>query len=592
MRMSKLFFQTLREVPADAEVRSHQLMLRAGLVRQVAAGIFDFLPLGLRTKNKIEQILREEMDAIDGQEVSLPVVQPAELWQRTGRWQAIGDDLARLKDRNGRDLVLGMTHEEVITEMAGGVVNSYRQLPQMLYQIQTKFRDEPRPRGGLIRVREFTMKDGYSFHTDFADLDAYYPLVYQAYFNIFRRAGLAVIAVESDTGMMGGTMAHEFMALTPIGEDTLLLCDACHYAANRQIATFVKETAPAEEALALEEVETPHVNTIAALAEFLHIPESRTAKAIFLVAEVEGDKGKNREQFVFVVVRGDMELNETKLTNAISARKVRPATVDEIKAIGAEAGYGSPVGIDRSKVLLVVDDLIPRSSNLVAGANKEGWHYKNVNYGRDYEADLVLDIVAAAEGHSCPVCGEPMRAVRGVEVGNIFKLGTKYSAAMNAVYLDEKGESIPMVMGCYGIGSGRLIASVIENNNDENGIIWPVTIAPYQVHLVSLATPKQPEIVAKVEEVYATLQAAGIEVLYDDRDERAGVKFNDADLLGLPLRLTMGKRGVENGIVELKNRRTGEGSELGLDDVVAGVRSLMQEETARIRMTVVEETMV
>lgn len=591
MRMSKLFFQTLREVPADADVTSHQLMLRAGLVRQVAAGIFDFLPLGLRVKHKIEQILREEMDAIDGQEVSLPVVQPAELWQRTGRWQAIGDELARLKDRNGRDMVLGMTHEEVITEMAGGVINSYRQLPQMLYQIQTKFRDEPRSRGGLIRVREFTMKDAYSFHTDLADLDAYYPNVYQAYFNIFRRAGLEVIAVESDTGMMGGTMAHEFMALTPIGEDTLLLCDACHYAANREIATFVKQAAPAEDALALEEVETPHVNTIAALAEFLGVPESRTAKAIFLVAEMGGENGKKREQFVFVVVRGDMELNETKLTNAIAARRVRPATVDEIKAIGAEPGYGSPVGIDRSQVLLVVDDLIPQSNNLVAGANKEGWHYKNVNYGRDYEADLVLDVVAAAEGHACSVCGEPLRAVRGVEVGNIFKLGTKYSDAMNAVYLDEKGESYPFVMGCYGIGSGRLIASVIENNNDENGIIWPVTIAPYEVHLVSLATPKQPEIVAKVEEVYAALQAAGIEVLYDDRDERAGVKFNDADLLGLPLRLTMGKRGVENGIVEMKNRRTGEGSELALDAVVSGLRAALDAEQALIAATVVVEKM-
>ena len=591
MRMSKLFFQTLREVPADADVRSHQLMLRAGLVRQVAAGIFDFLPIGLRVKHKVEQILREEMDAIDGQEVSLPVVQPAELWQRTGRWQAIGDDLARLKDRNGRDLVLGMTHEEVITEMAGGVINSYRQLPQMLYQIQTKFRDEPRPRGGLIRVREFTMKDAYSFHTDFADLDAYYPHVYQAYFNIFRRAGLEVIAVESDTGMMGGTMAHEFMALTPVGEDTLLLCDACHYAANRQIATFVKEVAPAEDALPLEEVETPHVNTIAALADFLGVPESRTAKAIFLMAEVDGGNGKSREQFVFVVVRGDMELNETKLTNAIAARRLRPATVEEIKAIGAQPGYGSPVGIDRAQVLLVVDDLIPRSSNLVAGANREGWHYKNVNYGRDYTADRVLDIAAAAEGNGCPVCGEPLRAVRGVEVGNIFKLGTKYSAAMDALYLDEKGESHPMVMGCYGIGCGRLIASVIENSNDENGIIWPVTIAPYQLHLVSLATPKQPEIVAKVEEVYAALQNAGIEVLYDDRDERAGVKFNDADLIGLPLRLTMGKRGVENAIVELKKRRTGEGSEVALDAVVAGVRAALDAERARIAATVLPERM-
>ena len=591
MRMSKLFFQTLREVPADADVTSHQLMLRAGLVRQVAAGIFDFLPLGLRVKHKIEQIMREEMDAIDGQEVSLPVVQPAELWQRTGRWQAIGDDMARLKDRAGRDMVLGMTHEEVITEMAGGVINSYRQLPQMLYQIQTKFRDEPRPRGGLIRVREFTMKDAYSFHTDFADLDAYYPHVYQAYFNVFRRAGLDVIAVESDTGMMGGTMAHEFMALTPIGEDTLLLCDACRYAANRQIATFVKDAAPAEDALALEEVETPHVNTIAALSEFLGVPESRTAKAIFLMAEVDGENGKSREQFVFVVVRGDMELNETKLTNAIGARRLRPATVEEIKAVGAEPGYGSPIGIQREKVLLVVDDLIPRSSNLVAGANREGYHFRNTNYGRDYTADLVLDVVAAAEGHGCPVCGGALRSVRGVEVGNIFKLGTKYSAAMDAVYLDEKGESHPMVMGCYGIGSGRLIASVIENNNDENGIIWPVSIAPYQVHLVSLATPKQPEIVAKVEEIYAALQAAGVEVLYDDRDERAGVKFNDADLLGLPLRLTAGKRGIENGIVEAKKRRTGEGSEIALGALVAGVRAALDAEQARIAATVTPEPM-
>ena len=591
MRMSKLFFQTLREVPADADVTSHQLMLRAGLVRQVAAGIFDFLPLGLRVKHKIEQIMREEMDAIDGQEVSLPVVQPAELWQRTGRWQAIGDDMARLKDRAGRDMVLGMTHEEVITEMAGGVINSYRQLPQMLYQIQTKFRDEPRPRGGLIRVREFTMKDAYSFHTDFADLDAYYPHVYQAYFNVFRRAGLDVIAVESDTGMMGGTMAHEFMALTPIGEDTLLLCDACRYAANRQIATFVKDAAPAEDALALEEVETPHVNTIAALSEFLGVPESRTAKAIFLMAEVDGENGKSREQFVFVVVRGDMELNETKLTNAIGARRLRPATVEEIKAVGAEPGYGSPIGIQREKVLLVVDDLIPRSSNLVAGANREGYHFRNTNYGRDYTADLVLDVVAAAEGHGCPVCGGALRSVRGVEVGNIFKLGTKYSAAMDAVYLDEKGESHPMVMGCYGIGSGRLIASVIENNNDENGIIWPVSIAPYQVHLVSLATPKQPEIVAKVEEIYAALQAAGVEVLYDDRDERAGVKFNDADLLGLPLRLTAGKRGIETGIVEAKKRRTGEGSEIALGALVAGVRAALDAEQARIAATVTPEPM-
>ena len=443
MRMSKLFFQTLREVPTEAEVISHQLMLRAGLVRQVAAGIFDYLPLGLRVKHKIEQIMREEMDAIDGQEVTMPVVQPAELWQRSGRWYEIGDDMARLKDRNGRDYCLGMTHEEVITELVARTVNSYRQLPFMLYQIQTKFRDEPRPRAGLIRVREFTMKDAYSFHTDFADLDAYYPKVYQAYFNIFRRCGLDVMAVESDTGMMGGTMAHEFMAVTPIGEDTLLLCDACGYTANRQIATFVKPTPDAEAALPLAEVATPGTATIAALAAFLDIPESRTAKAIFMVAEIEGEDGKFSEQFVFAVVRGDMELNETKLTNAVKAQRLRPATADEISAIGAEPGYGSPIGIDRSKVMLVVDDLVAASPNLVAGANKDGCHFTNVNYGRDYPAaDLVTDMVAAGDGHGCPVCG-PLRSVRGVEVGNIFKLGTKYSVAMGATYLDENGARGP-----------------------------------------------------------------------------------------------------------------------------------------------------
>ena len=591
MRMSKLFFQTLREVPADADVRSHQLMLRAGLVRQVAAGIFEYLPLGLRSKKKIEAILREEMDAIDGQEIVMPVVQPAALWKRSGRWYEIGDDLARLTDRGGRDLVLGMTHEEVITELAAGVINSYRQLPLMLYQIQTKFRDEPRPRGGLIRVREFTMKDGYSFHADHASLDDYYPLVYQAYFNIFGRAGLDVIAVESDTGMMGGTMAHEFMALTEVGEDTLLLCDECGYKANRQVATFVKseeDGSSSEEALPNEEVATPGVDTIAALADFLEIPQSRTAKALFLVATIEED-GEEREQFVFVVVRGDMELNETKLTNALKARQLRPAQPAEITAIGAQPGYGSPIGIQRDGVLLVVDDLIPRSPNLVAGANREGWHVKNVNCGRDYEPDLALDVVAAADGHPCPVCRAPLRSVRGVEVGNIFKLGTKYSLAMEATFLDEDGASVPIVMGCYGIGAGRLMASVIETNNDDNGIVWPITIAPYQVYLVSLATKRTPEVTETAERIYAQLQEVGIEILYDDRDERAGVKFNDADLLGIPIRLTVGARGVKSGIVELKLRRSDEFLELPLDDFVNQVRGVVDDETARILANLVTE---
>lgn len=594
MRMSNLFFQTLRQVPADAEIVSHQLMLRAGLIRQVAAGIFDYMPLGLRVKQKIEALLRDEHNAIGGQEVVLPVVHPAELWQASGRWYEIGSDMARLKDRHERDLCLGMTHEEVIADLARQVVNSYRQLPFMLYQIQTKFRDEPRPRAGLIRVREFTMKDAYTFDLDFAGLDVWYEKFYQIYFNIFRRAGIDVVAVESDVGMMGGTEAHEFMALTSIGEDTLLICEESGYMANRQVATFKKERPPAQDPAPLEEVSTPGINTIAKLAEFLNIEEAQTAKAIFLMAEIEDGKNEDgtvavRQQFVFVVVRGDMELNETKLSNAIKARNLRPATVEEIKAIGAEAGYGSPVGIQRNQVLLVVDDLIPDCPNLVAGANKVDLHYLNVNCGRDYEPDLVADVVAAAEGHGCPLSGKPMKAVRGVEVGNIFKLGTKFSEACGATYLDENGESKPIVMGSYGIGSDRLMAVVIELSHDEQGIKWPITIAPYEVMLVSLANKRSPEVAEAADQIYQQLTDAGIDVLYDDRDERPGVKFNDADLLGIPIRLTVGGRGLERGIVETYIRRNGDKGEMALDTLNVELQALIERETELIMATLKEE---
>ena len=587
MRVSKLFFQTLREVPADADIVSHQLMLRAGLIHQIAAGIFDFLPLALRTKHKIEDVFREEMDAIGGQEVTLPVVHPAELWQKTGRWYQIGSDMARFKDRNDRDMVLGMTHEEIMADLAKKYIKSYRQLPMMLYQIQTKFRDEPRPRAGLLRVREFTMKDAYTFDRDEAGIDAYYPHFYQAYFNIFRRCGVDVVAVKSDTGMMGGRMAHEFMALTDIGEDTLVLCDTCGYSANRQVAVFRKPEPPAIDALPVEEVATPNVATIAALAEFLGIPESETAKAVFMVADIEQPDSTVKEQFVFCVVRGDMELNETKLTNAIKARRLRPATVPEIKAVGAEAGYGSPIGIQRDQVLLVVDDLVARSANLVAGANREGFHLRNTNHGRDYEADLIVDLVAASDGHACPQCSGPLYTSRGVEVGNIFKLGTKYTKAMGATYLDENSEEKPIVMGSYGIGSGRLMAVIIEIYHDDAGIQWPITVAPYQVMLVSLATEKTPEVVAAAEQIYADLLRAGVEVLYDDRDERAGVKFNDADLLGIPIRLTIGAKGLKNGVVEGKLRRNGESFEFAHDAIVDDVRSLIAAEIDMINATVV-----
>lgn len=586
MRLSKLFFQTLREVPADADVVSHQLMMRAGMIHQIAAGIFDFLPLALRTKQKIEEIFRAEMDAIGGQEVTLPMVHPAELWQKTGRWYQIGSDMARFRDRNDREMVLGMTHEEIMADLVKKYIKSYRQLPTMLYQIQTKFRDEPRPRAGLLRVREFTMKDAYTFDRDEAGIDSYYPHFYQAYFNIFRRAGIDVVAVKSDTGMMGGRMAHEFMALTEIGEDTLVLCPSCGYSANRQVALFRKPSPPAEEPLPLQEVATPGVTTIAALAEFLQVEPSATAKAVFLVAEIEQPDGKVQEQFVFCVVRGDMELNETKLTNAIRARRLRPATTPEIQAVGAEPGYGSPVGVHREAMWLVVDDLVARSPNLVAGANRAGYHLLNTNYGREYSADQVVDLAAASDGHSCLHCGAPLYTARGVEVGNIFKLGTKYSIAMGATYLDENGEEKPIVMGSYGIGSGRLMAVIVELHHDEAGIQWPITVAPYQVMLVSLATEKTPEVTAAADQLYAELLAAGVEVLYDDRDERAGVKFNDADLLGIPIRLTLGAKGLKNGVVEGKLRRSGESFTFAVSTAVAEVQALIAAEIARIQATV------
>lgn len=589
MRMSNLFFQTLREAPAEAEIISHQLMLRSSMIQPIAAGIFDILPLAQRVKHKIENIMRDEMDAIGGQEVTLPMVHPAEMWQRSGRWYQIGDDMARLQDRNDRDYCLGMTHEEIMADMVSRVINSYRQLPFILYQIQTKFRDEPRPRAGAIRVREFTMKDAYTFDRDFAGLDAVYPKFYQAYFNIFRRCGLDVVAVESDTGMMGGTMAHEFMSLTPVGEDTLLICDNCGYSANRQIATFRKPTPVAAAPAPLEEVHTPNTTTIAALADFLHIGLDQTAKAVFMVAEIEQTEKKSYEKFVFAVVRGDMEVNETKLSNAIKAKRLRPATGEEIRSIGAEPGYGSPLGIDRSRVLVVVDDLVTTSPNLVAGANRLETHMRNVTYGRDYTADVVADIVAATDGHACPKCGSALRTVRGVEVGNIFKLGTRYSLAMGATFLDENGETKPIVMGSYGIGSERMMACIIENHNDDQGIQWPITVAPYQVMLVGLGNEKTPEVVEAAERIYGELKAMGVETLYDDRDERAGVKFNDADLLGIPLRLTVGAKGLKSGALELKLRRNGELREIPVESVAQGVKAVIDAEVAAIHATLKPE---
>ncbi len=493
--------------------------------------------------------MREEMNRIGGQEMTMPVAHPAEVWKASGRWGAVGPEMARFKDRKDRDMVLAMTHEEVVADLCKTEIQSHRQLPQLVYHIQTKFRDDPRPRAGLIRVREFTMKDSYSLDQDDAGLDVQYRAHYQAYFNIFHRCDIPVISVGSDVGMMGGSMAHEYMYLTPVGEDTLVLCD-CGYAANRQIARFNKPSAPQEEPMAVEKIATPDCSSIEAVASHVSVPTSKTAKAVFLVAGYE-DAQPAREEFLFVVIRGDLEVNETKLVNAVGASWLRPAREDEIVAVGAVPGYASPAGL--KDVRVIADDSIPASPNLVAGANEAGFHLKNTNVPRDYEPDLVVDIAAANDGHECVQCGKPLRTSRGVEVGNIFKLGVRYSQAVGATYLDTGGKQQPIVMGSYGIGSGRLLACVAEHHHDDAGLRWPVSVAPYQVHLLSLAG-KNADVVTRADEIYTQLQEAGLEVLYDDRDERAGVKFADADLVGLPLRVTVAGKSLDKGGVELKRR--------------------------------------
>jgi prolyl-tRNA synthetase len=579
MRMTQLFGQTLREPPADAQIASHRLLVQAGFIRQLGAGIFSYLHLAKRSITKIENILREEMDAIGGQEITMPVVHPADVWKETGRWYEIGSEMARFYDKNKRDMVLAMTHEEVVASLLRTEIQSYKQLPRLVYHIQTKWRDDPRPRAGLIRVREFTMKDSYSLDVDWEGLDAQYRAHYQAYFDIFHRCGLPVVAIRSDVGMMGGKMAHEFMYLTPIGEDTILMCDGCGYTANRQIARFQKPAAVEEEPKPIEKVATPHMSTIKGLAEFLDIPESKTAKVLFIVATItEGQE--DVEKLVFAIVRGDMDVNETKLTNAIKAKSLRPATEDEIRAVGAVPGYASPIGIQG--VTVVVDDLIPDSANLVAGANDEGYHLLNVNYGRDYQADVVQDIVVAEEGYACPECDAAMRASKGVEVGNIFKLGTRYSAAMGGTFLDKDGKARPVIMGSYGIGVGRLLACVAEDHYDEQGIIWPITVAPYQVYIVALQGSEE-----SAERLYADLRAANVEVLYDDRDERAGVKFNDADLIGIPIRLTVSKRSLEAGGVEFKLRQSAERVVIPEGEILSYVRGQIEALQAEIAEKVV-----
>lgn len=560
MRMTQLFGTTLRDAPSDAELPSHQLLVRAGMIRAVGSGIFSFLPLGWRVFHKVQAIIREEMNGIGGQELLMPVVNPADLWRATGRYDSVGSELVRFKDRGDRDMVLAMTHEEAVTQLAASEIRSYRHMPALIYHFQTKFRDEPRPRGGLVRVREFVMKDSYSLDLDFAGLDTHYQAHYGAYQRIFARCGVKAFAVQAHTGMMGGAVSHEWMAESPFGEDTLFLCDACGYAANAEVAEFALPPLPAEEPLPMEEVATPDCKTIQAVAEFLRVPTSKTMKAVFYVAG---------ERFIFAVIRGDLEVNEAKLCRALGVGEVKPADEAAVVKAGVTAGYASPIGVRGATV--VADRSITTGANFVAGANRPGYHVRNANYPRDFKADIFADIAEAYDGALCKQCGKPLRSTRAIEVGHLFKLGTRYSETVGATYLDAEGNAHPIVMGSYGIGLGRLIAVIVEQHHDDWGILWPASVAPFDVHLVGLNL-EDDEVRAAAEGVYGELTGAGLEVLFDDRGESPGVKFSDADLIGIPVRLTVSRRALKQGGVELKRRGEKDVAVIPRDELMAAMR--------------------
>ena len=564
MRISRLVTRTLRDDPPEAETASHRLMLRAGLIQQVATGVYAYLPLAWRSLQKIEQIVREEMDAAGSQELRMPALQPMELWERTGRAAAFGDNMFSLEDRRGRPLALAPTHEEVVTNIVKGNVQSYRDLPVILYQMQTKFRDEPRPRAGLVRVREFTMKDAYSFDADDTGLDASYQAMAQAYRNVFRRCSIPVVMAEADSGAIGGKDSHEFLLPTDTGEDTVITCPSCGYAANAEKAAGVYPDQPVPEPLSLEEVSTPGMKTIASLCEFLGVDEAQTLKAVFYAADGE---------VVFVTIRGDLEVNEVKLKNALHCNELRLAEDEEIALAGLVAGSASAIGV--TNVRRIADPSISNGGNFVVGANRNDTHYRNANYPRDFGADLVTDIALAESGHRCANCGSQLEFTRGVEVGHIFKLGTFFSEALGAFYLDPDGQQQPITMGCYGIGVTRILAAAIEQNHDERGIVFPVPIAPYAVHLVALNMSDE-AVAESATDLYDRLWAAGIEVLFDDRtDAAAGVKFNDADLIGLPLRLVVSPRNLRQSAVEMRGRTAEDAEMVALDDVIDAVRATL-----------------
>jgi len=567
MRYSQLFLPTLKENPADAEVVSHKLLLRAGFIRKLTAGIYSYLPLGLAAIRKVEQIVREEMNRAGAQELLLPMAQPADLWKETGRWDKYGPELLRFKDRHQRESCLGPTHEEVITDLVRNNVHSYRHLPLNLYQIQTKFRDEIRPRFGLMRGREFIMKDAYSFDADEKGADIAYGKMHEAYHRIFQRCGLSFRAVEADTGTIGGSFSHEFMVLADTGEDTLAICNKCSYAANMEKAACTAPSKPTDETvmLPLAKVETPGKKKVEAVTEFLSISPQNLVKTMVYMADAKP---------VAVLVRGDREVQPVKLKNLLGAVEVDLADDQQIfDATGVPSGYLGPVGL---RIPVVVDLEVTTMRNFAIGANEKNHHFINANPGRDFEVKQSADLRMITEEDPCPSCGGKIRLTKGIEVGHIFKLGTNYSQSMKATFLDNQGEEKPFIMGCYGIGVSRVVAAAIEQNHDKDGIIFPVPIAPFQAIILNLS-PNDAQITAAAEDIYQKLQGNKIDVLLDDRDERPGIKFKDADLIGIPCRITVGKKFTNEGLIEIRNRADGKTMTLPFDDAATNVVSMIHQ---------------
>ena len=558
MRVSNLFFATQREVPADAEIPSHKLMLRAGLIRKMSSGIYAYMPMGFKVYKNVERVIREEMDRAGAQELIMPALLPAEAYQASGRWEKFGPEMFRMSDRGGRPFCLGPTHEEPFTEAVRDTFRSYKNLPVTLYQIQHKYRDEKRPRFGVIRSREFVMKDAYSFDVDEAGLDKSYKIMYDAYRRIFDRLGLDYTVVDADSGAMGGSGSQEFMVKSPIGEDAICFCDACGYAANEEKASCKEGETDTSAELPIEKIKTPDAKTIEELVAFLNTTPDKFVKTILY--NIDG-------KIVAAMVRGDRDINETKLGNIYDATEMDLAPFEDVERItGAKVGFAGPVGL-KEKIEVVMDSEVALLKNFIVGACETDYHFKNVNVGRDFTPDVVKDIKNVKSGDLCPKCGKPLGMARGVEVGHIFKLGTKYSDSLGCVYLDKEGKEQSMVMGCYGIGVSRTIAAIIEQYNDEDGIKWPAIAAPYKVIVIPTKTNDE-EVMGLAEKLYNAYIDAGYETLIDDRNERPGVKFKDADLLGIPLRVTVGRRAAE-GIVELKYRMDGAVEEADFDAALA-----------------------